>query len=392
MTAGTGTDIERLLAQADWLRALATYLVRNPAEAEDLVQETFVAALRSPPDASREPRPWLAQVVRNLARMRARSRSRRRAREEASEAPAGTDAADAALERMELHREIAALVVALDEPYRAAVLLRFFEGREPADIAATLGVPAGTVRWRISQGVRRLREQLDQRHREGAGWRAALLPLVPSGRRAGLVTAAGSPPVSWPVVAGLATVGALGGALWLHQSAPGRHAVKPLLKAPRPTSLRTDTNATHEEKTMNEAALKKTVILFGLVLPALATAGEADKPLPREEAINTCVWYKEVALQCRNELADFFVATYAKPDTPPETRARWREKALKEIVDEGSGPLGPRKEKCGRDIDKRPITYGDLATLKRCAAKVGDDCKAAVECARAFAQRGRPQK
>jgi DNA-directed RNA polymerase specialized sigma24 family protein len=82
---------------------------------------------------------------------------------------------------MELHREIAALVVALDEPYRAAVLLRFFEGREPADIAATLGVPAGTIRWRISQGVRRLREQLDQRHREGAGWRAALLPLVPSG-------------------------------------------------------------------------------------------------------------------------------------------------------------------------------------------------------------------
>jgi len=143
---------------------------------------------------------------------------------------------------------------------------------------------------------------------------------------------------------------------------------------------------------MNEAILRKTVVLFGLVLPTLASAGEADKPLPREQAVDTCVWYKEVALQCRNELADFFVATFAKPDTPPETRARLRERALKEIVDEGTGPLAPRREKCGKDVDKRPITYGDLATLKRCAARVGDDCKAAVECARVFATRGQTKK
>src|SRR4029079_16534793 len=53
MATDTQGDIERLLAHADWLRALATYLVRSPAEADDLVQETFVAALRSPPDPAR---------------------------------------------------------------------------------------------------------------------------------------------------------------------------------------------------------------------------------------------------------------------------------------------------------------------------------------------------
>jgi RNA polymerase sigma-70 factor (ECF subfamily) len=392
--SGVGNDMDRLLAQADWLRGLATYLVRNRDDAEDLVQETFATALRSPPDTSREPRPWLAQVVRNLVRMGARAGARRRTRERASELAEErhVDPADAALERLELQREIAALVVALDEPYRAAVLLRFFEGREPAEIAAGIGVPAGTIRWRISEGVRRLRERLDERHGGGQVWRAALVPLTLTTTKRGGAAATAASGAKWALLAGVAATGAVGGVLWLRAPWPGPQARAPARE--RLTQQSSSDRSTHskEEKAMNEAILRKTVVLFGLVLPTLASAGEADKPLPREQAVDTCVWYKEVALQCRNELADFFVAAFAKPDTPPEAKERLRERALKEIVDEGSGPVAPRREKCGKDVDKRPITYGDLATLKKCAARVGDDCKAAVECARAFATRGQTRK
>src|SRR5438105_7276274 len=72
---------EALLDHAVWLRRLATTLVRGSDDAEDLVQETWLAALRSPPSDDRPVRGWLTEVIRNAHRMRARSRARRWARE-----------------------------------------------------------------------------------------------------------------------------------------------------------------------------------------------------------------------------------------------------------------------------------------------------------------------
>src|SRR5688500_9123101 len=71
---------EELLAHSPWLRRLAARLV-EPASADDLVQDTWVAALRSPPDADEgPPQPWLTRVVKNLARNRRRSAGRWKAR------------------------------------------------------------------------------------------------------------------------------------------------------------------------------------------------------------------------------------------------------------------------------------------------------------------------
>jgi RNA polymerase sigma factor (sigma-70 family) len=176
-------DVRDLLAHADWLRRLARHLVGRAGDPEDLVQQTWLAALRRPPAADRPARPWLAEVLRNFARKAHRDRRAREGREQTVAGDAGLGAAGAAapseslLEAAQLQRQLADLVLALDEPYRTTILLRFYQGIEPAEIARASGVPAGTVRWRVNEGIRRLRGSLDSAPERGE-WRRALLPFL----------------------------------------------------------------------------------------------------------------------------------------------------------------------------------------------------------------------
>jgi RNA polymerase sigma factor (sigma-70 family) len=171
---------EALLEHAAWLRGLAASLVRGDADADDLVQETWLAALRRPPLDDRPVRGWLTEVVRNAGRMRGRAAGRRAVREAAAGAGAETSApsADELLGRLEAQRMLARLVAELDEPFRGAVLLRYFEGLSSAEIARHQGVPAGTVRWRLKTGLDRLRAALDRENDGERGrWTALLGPL-----------------------------------------------------------------------------------------------------------------------------------------------------------------------------------------------------------------------
>ena len=170
-------DPKALLEHASWLRRLARHLVGD--DAEELVQETWVAALRRPPEHDRDVRPWLRAVATNLARFRWRSAKNRRAREEASgergEAPSSEDL----LERHETQQLLARLVGELDEPFRTTILLSYAEGLTPTQIARRLGVPAGTVRWRRKEALERLRVQLDAAHRgDRRAWMIAFVPLA----------------------------------------------------------------------------------------------------------------------------------------------------------------------------------------------------------------------
>jgi RNA polymerase sigma-70 factor (ECF subfamily) len=172
--------IDDLLEHAAWLRRLADHLVRGVDEpASDVLQDAWVAALRAPPDVNRPLRPWLSEVLRNALRKRLRTRRRARARE--MEAPDGAaPSPETLVERAEAQRILGELVLALDEPYRRAVLLRYFEGIEPSEIARLQGIPAGTVRWRLSEGLRRLRAALAARYgrlERGSSW--GLAPLLP---------------------------------------------------------------------------------------------------------------------------------------------------------------------------------------------------------------------
>src|SRR5215470_2042101 len=155
----TTADVDRLLGQARWVEGFARALVRE--DSDDVAQDAWLAAIQRPPAPAASPRPWFATVMRNLARMRFRSASRRRAREGAS--PTGGDAPTPAelAHRMELQRRLASVVLALEEPQRSTIVLVFYEGLSPADVARQQGVPATTVRSRMRAALVTLRARLD---------------------------------------------------------------------------------------------------------------------------------------------------------------------------------------------------------------------------------------
>ncbi|MGN6109319.1 MAG: sigma-70 family RNA polymerase sigma factor [Kofleriaceae bacterium] len=170
--------VEQLLAHGDWLRALARRLV-GAAAADDVVQETWIAAMRSPPDVDRPPRPWLARVLRNVARMRHRGDARRARREEVTAiAAVGPTRPDEIVQRLEGHRLVTEMVLALDEPYRTTLVLHYHDGLALAEIARREGIPEATARWRHRQALDRLRARLDERAGGRGAWVAALAPLA----------------------------------------------------------------------------------------------------------------------------------------------------------------------------------------------------------------------
>jgi RNA polymerase sigma-70 factor (ECF subfamily) len=373
-------DLSALLEQARWLRGLAAHLVHRRAEVDDLVQETWLQALRSPPSPDRPPRPWLGRVLHNAWRMAGRASTRRRARELAAVDPAPAVAsAEQLLERAQIQRRLAELVMRLDEPYRTAILLFYYEGRPGAEIAGALGVPAGTVRWRINQGLAQLRARLDED--DGAhqrGWRLVLLPL------AGHEPAAPGPGVTAasPVLKVLSAVGltaALGGgaALWFARPAPQARPQPPAAVS-RDTTTKTVTP--EEEETMTQSRMKKLAVFFGVAVPAMVAAAQDEKPLSRDEAIGFCVEFRERTVVCKEELSHMF-ADMVPPGTSPEAKEKIRQKALKEIEEDGTGPLEPRRAKCARSIDRGlSFNEGDVKTGRACMAE--KDCKKSVACIR----------
>jgi RNA polymerase sigma-70 factor (ECF subfamily) len=172
---------EQMLQDVAWLKRLATTLAGNSDDADDLVQESWIAAWRRQPDADRPIRPWLAKVVRDLAGMKHRSERRRAAREAVIVDTRAGAAPDELLEQMRLHRLLVDLVLELGEPYRSTVIARFVEGRTSASIARSLGIPAGTVRKRLREALARLRVGLDAKTGNRTQWAPAVLVFAKGG-------------------------------------------------------------------------------------------------------------------------------------------------------------------------------------------------------------------
>lgn len=167
-------DLELLLTHDRFVRSIARSILRDDADVDDVVQETYRIALTSAPQASPTFAAWLATVTRRLALglLRTRSRRERLARDVTPGKP--PPSAHDILEREEWRRRVVAAVLDLEEPYRGTVLLVHFEGLSPGEAARRQQVPIDTIRTRLKRARARLREHFGR----GEGSSRALAGLA----------------------------------------------------------------------------------------------------------------------------------------------------------------------------------------------------------------------
>ena len=380
-----------LLEHAGWLRGLARALAHHEAEADDLVQDTWLAALRTPPDEARPLRPWLNQVLRNVSRMTARTAHRRRTREQGADevGPGPVATAQDVLERAEVQRRLTDLVLNLDEPYRTAILLRYYEGRLAKDIAQALDLPAGTVRWRITEGLARLRAALLEDDGDVPRSRARLLsvagPMVPTARGHRARAPFGTPPVA---VATITIAVCAGLVVWSGRSgriSPGENAAIAQQRAHDTTTARS--TSIDEEDDIMRMKMKHMAALFGTALPALvASAQTGGRELSRDEHIAFCVHRWERMAACREEFADYF-----SNKMPPDRRLAHRARFIEKATEAGTGPIEPRRQKCAEMVDRvQPtMTSAAVENVEQCLAK--PTCQAVVACMKPIMDAGPPK-
>jgi len=167
----TSTFEADALASLDSLYRTALRLTHRPADAEDLVQDTYLKAFRA--EKQFKPgtnlRAWLFAILHNTARNRARDRAREHVDVDSDaveralasvDIPAAGVTPETELLRDTLTPELQAAVDALPLQFREAVWLRDVEEFSYAEIADMLDVPVGTVMSRISRGRRLLFDRL----------------------------------------------------------------------------------------------------------------------------------------------------------------------------------------------------------------------------------------
>jgi RNA polymerase sigma-70 factor, ECF subfamily len=147
------------LTHLDGLYNLARWLVRDPVEAEDLVQETYLRALRGIHQfqAGTNLRAWLFQILRNTFFTQYRRRGRepeamdpevldtmatRLGAERGGEPPSGVPGGT-------LSVDLKAALEQLPEDYRSVVLLADLEDFTMTEVARIMGCPVGTVKSRL---------------------------------------------------------------------------------------------------------------------------------------------------------------------------------------------------------------------------------------------------
>jgi RNA polymerase sigma-70 factor, ECF subfamily len=159
---GSAAALEQLF-RAHWNRAYraALLVVGDAAAAEDIAQESFLAAVRALDrfDRRRPFGPWLHRIVVNRAIDWGRARALRR--ELALDGVAEPAAAAEAVRGGGRTEELAGALASLVPEQRAVIVLRYLLDYTPGEIAELLDLPRGTVNSRLRRGLDRLGGELE---------------------------------------------------------------------------------------------------------------------------------------------------------------------------------------------------------------------------------------
>ncbi|MDQ3473928.1 MAG: sigma-70 family RNA polymerase sigma factor [Acidobacteriota bacterium] len=157
----TSFEGEALPYQGDLYR-MAKWLVREHAEAEDLVQETFVEALRSFHrfEKGTNCRAWLIKIMYHTLSKRRRSESRLHLIGGAEEQIAETVAFEPPTPQGITEKEVFQALKRLPQQFQEVVILSDVEDLTYKEIAEAISIPTGTVMSRLHRGRRLLRAEL----------------------------------------------------------------------------------------------------------------------------------------------------------------------------------------------------------------------------------------
>lgn len=147
--------------------AAAMQIVKDPAAAQDIAQETFISAFAGLKDLrSEEAFPsWLRTITRNTALAWRKEQDRLAPLEDAGDLPSPAEASEMETEdeRKEVdafQAEVRRIVSSLSEVLRFPVLLCYLDGVPTAEAARFLGIKEGTVRKRLHDGKKKLQERI----------------------------------------------------------------------------------------------------------------------------------------------------------------------------------------------------------------------------------------
>jgi RNA polymerase sigma-70 factor, ECF subfamily len=167
-----------VLPHLDAAYTLARYLTRNAHDAEDVVQEACLRAIRhfgkfgERGDQDSTARAWLLAIVRNTAYSSRRGQPRQSATTEFDEKAHSESVADehpeAALLRSDAKESLSRALDRLAPEFREVIVLRERQGLSYKEISDGAGVPVGTVMSRLSRARTRLQEALGDAEGEGA--------------------------------------------------------------------------------------------------------------------------------------------------------------------------------------------------------------------------------
>jgi RNA polymerase sigma-70 factor (ECF subfamily) len=279
-TADVTLDV--LLAHRSLVRRIAADLLVDPDAADDVVQQTWLAALRHGARGGDVRAPLLSRIARRLALNRKRDAHRRLTHERAAPLLEAMPDPARIAETEELRGRVLGAVLALEEPFRSTVLLRYLDESSEAEVAARLRVPVETVRSRLRTARSSLRERLKD-DAPGATARG-LVGLAGSSRALEFVVAEGIT-MGAKVWAGVAVAVLIGAASFVHVFVDGSDR-GPVIGTPAqevgrviegtPTNVRADAQSPTRSNVAGEASAVPAAALDRIALTGVCEAPDGS--------------------------------------------------------------------------------------------------------------------